>query len=326
MPEYLLMGDLHLSDRPPSSCTDDYLLDLFTILNHVARIAHQRQARAVIWAGDVFHHKTPGRTSHQTVRATIELARTFPCPVYVVPGNHDMLHDRIDSIDATQPLGVVIASGAVKLLNGWMGPTDDLDRDGFLDPVYGVPWLQTFTDATVFAALADYRDGITDPHSLVVTHAPLYPLGRELVHEFYPAVNWAEAMGGVGNVYYGHVHEPHGIHGVCGVNFCNAGALSRGSLHEHNLTRPVQIAAWSSDTGEFELIDVPHKPASEVFRLQEAQQVRTAKVELEAFLASVGAASLDITSIETVMDHVEGLDLGPSVLKFIRQLLEEANS
>ncbi len=312
------MGDIHLSDRAPSSCTDTYQEDILDILEKVGQIADERDSEAVIWAGDIFHHKTPGRTSHKTVIDLIDLVGNYPCPTYVVPGNHDMLHDRLDSIDATQPLGVVIASGAVRLLKGWMVA----DR---FQPVFGLPWLQHFTEGMVYSRFQDYRQmNMTGHNYLVVTHAPLYPPGQELVHEYFPADTWASAMGLIGSCYYGHVHEPHGIWSTRGVTFCNPGALSPGSLHEHNLTRKVQIAAWSSATGLFELLDVPHKPAAEVFRLQEADQARTARTELATFLASVGTAKLDITSIEAVMAHVRDIGLESGLERTIRELLEEA--
>ncbi len=313
MPEYLLMGDIHLSDRPPSSCTDTYQDDIFTILEAVADIAHARKSTSVFWAGDIFHHKTPSRTSHRTIIRLIEVARRFsPIPVYVVPGNHDMLNDRLHSIGVTQPLGVVIASGAVRLLDGWRGTT----------PIYGQPWLQRFTDETVTDALAEYRS--RDVPGLIITHAPLYPLGKELEFEHFPADRWADAMGNQGSVYYGHIHTPHGIHTAGGVTFCNAGAISRGSLHEYNLTRSIQIAAWSFKTHQFELIDVPHKPAAEVFRLAEAEQVKTSQRVFDEFMDSIGQARLDITSIEAVAEHIRGLDIHDRLKKTALEFLEEA--
>ena len=95
-----------------------------------------------------------------------------------------------------------------------------------------MPWLQDFTDSAVTDALARFNDHPDGTHALVVTHAPLYPLGQELPYENYPTDRWARAMGNRGNVFYGHVHEPHGIYVVDGVTFANPGALSRGSLHE----------------------------------------------------------------------------------------------
>jgi len=331
MAEYLLLGDIHLSDRPPSACTDTYLDDLFDLLGASIDLARQRRVAAVIWAGDVFHHKVPTRTSHATVRRLIDTARAYPCPVYVVPGNHDLANDRFASIEEGQPLGVLLASGAVRLLHGWM---DTCGGDSA--PVYGVPWLMRFDDDMVADALADWRDRLALPRrradraslgpALVVAHAPLYPPGQELQFEYYRAGAWAAAMGGHGSVYYGHVHEPHGVYTADGVTFANAGALSRGSLHEHNLTRPVQVATWNAQDGAFTLHTLPHKAAGEVFRLTEARERRQAQMDLDAFLASVGQASVEVTSIEAVLAHLATLDLGPEVLALAEELLVGAGA
>lgn len=317
MGRYLLMGDIHLSDRPPSSCTDSYNDDIFQLLEHTVHIARSRDVSAVIWAGDIFHHKTPGRTSHQTVRRAIELVASYPCQVWVVAGNHDLSNDRLESIEDGQPLGVMVTAQAVGLLDGWMFSG--------AEPVYGVPWLGRFTDDTVNAALADYRHADPeDAHFLVVTHAPLYPPGRELPYEHYTANCWSSAMGHSGSVYYGHVHEAHGIYTVDGVTYCNPGALSRGSLHEHNLTRRIQVALWDDETGEFELIDVPHKPADEVFRLAQIGEIKTAQLALDGFLASVGETRLEITSTEAVIAHIRSLGVGADLETVLIELLDHA--
>lgn len=331
---FLLMGDIHLSDRPPSACTEDYLDDLFALLAETVTLAKRRKVTAVIWAGDVFHHKTPGRTSHATVRRLIDLARTYPCPVLVVPGNHDLAHDRLSSIEEGQPLGVMLAAGAVRLLQGWVDQSAGDVLPGPVAPVYGVPWLMRFDDALVADAFADWRDRLQLPREpadraslmpgLVVAHAPLYPPGQELTFENYPARKWAAAMGNVGSVYYGHVHEPHGVYTVDGVTFANPGALSRGSLHEHNLTRDVQVALWDAGSGEFELVTVPHKSAEQVFRLDVARADQVARADLSDFLAAVRRVQVDVTSIEAVVAELRGADLDPAVLALAEELLAEA--
>jgi predicted phosphodiesterase len=328
MARYMLMGDIHLSDTPPSSCTPSYQDDIFSILWETSTIAARMGVRGVIWAGDIFHHKTPGRTSHRTVSRLIRLAQSYPCPVHVVPGNHDMSNDRIESIDETQPLGVLLASGAVQLLAGWMLPTDtdldETDHSGWLPPVYGVPWLQRFDDDTVGDALADYRgeeDNYTD-HCLVVAHAPLYPPGQELKFEHYPTPAWADAMGNTGSVYYGHVHEAHLTYTTGGITFCNPGAISRGSLHEHNLSRKVSVAVWDSETGEFEIVEVPHKPADEVFLLEAAAQAKDGKLNFDAFLSQIATTRVSTASLEAVIAQVRQMALDPELEKVLITLLE----
>lgn len=325
MAQYVLVNDLHLSDRAPRSCTDSYNDDLFDLLTEVNRLATQRQAAGIIYAGDIFHFKTPGRTSHATVMRLIQTAQAAPCPVYAVAGNHDLSHDRLDSLTESQPLGVVFACGAIRELNGWLDPIA-LDEDcTFVHPVYGVPWLGTWDDSNVHEALAAFRE-LADEHqpALVVTHAPLYPPGKELKYEFYPAAKFADAMGNHGTVHYGHVHEPHGVFEVDGVTFSNPGALSRGSLHEHNLTRAVQVACWDSHTDRIEHLTLPHKPPEQVFRLDEANQARTATQRLDQFLSQVGTTRLEVTTTEAVLDHIRSLGLDASLQAVVEELLAGA--
>lgn len=306
MTTILLVGDIHLSDTPPSSRNDDYNDELFDLLQQTVTTAEDHPVNAVVWAGDVFHHKRPIRTSHRTLQRLCDIVNDYPVPLYIVPGNHDMHGNRFDSIFETQPLGVLFKAGA-NLLHGW---SENL-------PIYGVPWLAEFTDMNVKQALEGYA--VSEP-ALVVAHAPLYPPGKELPYEFYPAASWASAMGWRGSCYYGHVHEPHGTYVVAGVTFANAGSLSRGSLHEYNLERSINVTLW--EDGSFTFVPLRHRPASEIFKIAEATEKESKQVFLDEFLAQIGTASIEITSIESVLDHVRTLDLAPSVVSLIKELLE----
>jgi DNA repair exonuclease SbcCD nuclease subunit len=310
--KYLLINDVHLSDRPPSSCTESYLDDLFDLLQQVVVLARVQQVRALVIAGDLFHCKAPSRVSHRMMIRLVKWIRSAPCPVAVVAGNHDLQHDRVESLDETQPLGMLVKSDLVRLLDGW-------DPDF---PLYGVPWQQEWTDEAVSTALAAWRG--PKGNALVVTHAPLYPPGLELEYEFYPADRWAEAMGGMGFCYYGHVHERHGVWQAGGVTFCNPGALSRGSLHEHNLTRMPACVVWDSDTGRFNEIILKSRPPEEVFRLKEAREVTDMRGRLDEFLASIGSTTLEGVSVESVISHIRSLGLSEDDTTLAIDLLMEA--
>ncbi len=336
MSKILLLGDVHLSDRPPSSCTETYLDDMFDLLYQTAEIANEGGYVAAVQAGDLFHSKMPVRTSHRTIQRVIEWVQHFSCPFFIVPGNHDLAMDRLDSVMDGQPLGVILRSGA-HMLQGWADIASAGNQLSF--PLYGVPWLQSWNDKDLEGEPSDYvrseaAKALEDWNSrydgsvpaLLVTHAPFYPPGLELEFEYFPTKMFADLMGNKGSVYYGHVHEPAGTFVANGVRFCNNGALSRGSLHEYNLSREIVATEWDSVTSMFTAIPLDCKPASEVFKLTEIEAQKTAQVDLDAFLTSIGETTIEITSIEAVMVHIRNLNLGTASERLIEELLEGAKN
>jgi DNA repair exonuclease SbcCD nuclease subunit len=318
----LCVGDIHLSDRPPASCYDTYTDDILDILSFIAKLEHALDAQATTWAGDIFHHKQPSRTSHQTLVKLAKVAQQYKNPPLVVTGNHDITSDRLDSLDK-QPLGVLYETGVLQKLEGWHETL----------PICGVPWQQRWlSPSAIEEAFAEWRGGF--PHgyhwgndkSLAVTHAPIYPpsVADNVMFELLPLSEVSDAMRNAGYLYYGHIHEPHYKFEVDGVTYCNMGAISRGSLHEYNLTRKIQVALWTPEHG-FTPIDVPHKPASEVFKLVEAQEKKEVKMDLDSFLDEVGSATLDISSTGSIIDHVRRMDVEEEVKSTSIELLEEVS-
>jgi hypothetical protein len=320
----LCVGDLHLSDKPPSSCTDSYNDDLFVMLAEVIDIARSYVVDAVVFAGDLFHIKQPSRTSHKTVQRMIDVIHAFLCPVYLTVGNHDIQFDRLESVHETQPFGVLLKSGA-HLLEGW---AKDL-------PIYGVSWQQHW-DRDCSGAFEGWRARVAsdflsseyageEVNSLLVTHAPIYPPGQELPWENVPASTIASWMSNSGSCYYGHVHDLHGTFYVDGVNFCNQGALSRGSLHESDLTRRPAVTIWRSDVEHessferVELLSAP--PADKVFRLAAAAARSGYADRLDAFLAQVVRSSVEVTSVESVLSRIRGMELSDDEVRLAEDVL-----
>lgn len=343
MTRILLVGDIHVSDRPPARCTDSYTDDIIDMLMYVAKLEKDLQADAVVWAGDIFHHKQPSRTSHATVLKMLAVVRSYT-NLYIVTGNHDISNDVLDSVHEKQPLGVLLHAGAHEL-NGWHPEL----------PIFGVPWQQRWLhEDTPREALAAWREAENSDkdldHALVVTHAPIYPPATrdEQMFDLVPtagAQGLSEAMGHKGYLYYGHIHEDHGIFEDEGVTYANMGAISRGSLNDYNLEREIKVAVWqdfpnasyqravkagkpvpsgSFDQG-FTEIQIPHKPATEVFKIEEAKAEKAAKLSLDQFLSEVGSSTLDITSTEGVIEHIKALQVEPPVKKKSIELLENAS-
>ena len=293
-------------------------------------IAIAQDCSVICQLGDFFHIKTPGRNSHHLVQRAINWARDAPVPVFIVPGNHDLLNDRLESLNEGQPLGVLYASGVAQQADGYLALAEGRNSDVDINiPVFGVPWQQfwdaeeSVADRAVTDALAGFSP--SDTPQLIVTHAPFFPPGANPAYEHYSTEKFSRFVNPSGKsnvqVVYGHIHDWHGEYVVNGVRFANYGALSRGSLTESNLTRPVGVTIWDSITGTFEFIELQAKPAEQVFRVKEIKEIRTAQLQLDAFLNSVGQSSIEITSTESVLDKVRSMKLGKEIERVIEELL-----
>lgn len=319
----LLVGDIHLNDRPPSLRTESYTDDILAKLKSTVAAAHLLYGNGaldcVVWAGDVFHTKAPHRTSHSLVQRVLEIGSEYPVPWLIVPGNHDMQHDRLDSLD-TQPLGTLFKAGAAVPL---VGGHPDL-------PIFGIPFLQDWTDLKDY--LADFRKfssfstGEGGDGYLVVTHAPIMPPGITVPYEYIEAEEWA-TLQSWGACYYGHIHERHGSYMAGSVIFCNQGALSRGSLHESDLRRDPAITYYDSEQlyqTKFKKVPIPHRPITEVMKLTEHEEGEAKTERLDEFLDRIGSTTLEALSIEGVLEHLRTLELKPQTETIVRECLETA--
>lgn len=332
MPKIITVGDPHLSDKAPVNVVDSYTEDIIGQLLWIADEAVRQEADAVVLLGDVFHHKSPSRNSHALVQKMIDVVHYFQnreIPLWCVVGNHDLTNDRLESLPS-QPLGVLFKAG-LNRLEGWH---PDL-------PVFGIGWRQDWTtnEDAPWEAFELWRsalgiDNDSEPPmmegpALALTHIPIYP-PREAAEKLFELVpcegekGISAAMGNQGFFNFGHIHSNHGTWEVEGVTYANFGALSRGSLVEYNVERPIQVAVWTPEDG-FSAIDVPHRPAEEHFKIEQAQEKKAEKLSLDAFLSEVGTSSLDVSSTGSVIASIqERQDITPRVKKRAIAILEAA--
>lgn len=317
----LCVGDIHVMDKPPVNATETYTDDIIEMLKYLAHWAKDN-ADLVVWAGDIFHHKQPSRTSHALVLRMLEVVRLHQdlgVELRIVVGNHDISNDVLESVPEKQPLGVLLAAGA-RELDGWHETL----------PVFGVPWQQRWLhEGTPHAAFEGWREdpNVWLPNALAVTHAPIYPQTLEggVKFDLVPTAGehgLSAAMGNQGYLYYGHIHEDHGVFEVEGVTYANMGALSRGSLHEYNLEREIKAALWTEDDG-FTEVPIPHKPASEAFKIEQATEAKSERISLDEFLSDVGTRTLDISSTATVIEHIRTTNVEPRVRDRAIEILEQ---
>lgn len=192
--------------------------------------------------------------------------------------------------------------------------------------IAGVPYISQFDNGGWWQGhMRDYHEdfGITEPE-LLVTHAPIFPPGKAPTNwDSMDPEDWAEYWIGVPATYYGHIHEDHGIYMNPDktMEFCNHGALLRGSLTEASKTRKPAATYWDGTT--FERIEVPHKPASEVFLLAQAARKVENKTSALAFAQAVDRTKLTALTLDSVLATLRAEVPDKQVLAVIEQVLDE---
>lgn len=289
----LTLGDVHIADKTPAFRIDDYRETMFQELDMVKEQCLVEKAAALLITGDIFNEKIAARVSHSIVLETVKKFKTFPCPVYSIIGNHDINHNRMDTLPK-QPLGVVFASDALKKL--------DSVTIGGID-VRGVH----FNEDNNHDTLAFKKEG---KPLIAVCHVLATPKGGDFFGEpIFSYEKLAEGGSEVDVYVFGHYHHDQGIQTVGDKQFVNLGALARGALSKENVDRAVKMGKIVYDGKSLTCSEIilPVRPSSEIFDMGKKEEIDKRETEIEKFVSSLTKQDLfeDITSLEDTIRTME---------------------
>jgi len=343
--------DVHLSDRGPSSRTDDWTEAVFANLDQVRALAEQVRAAAILDGGDFFHVKSPGQNSHALVHRTAEHHDGYPCPVFCTPGNHDAVYGDYSFLPQ-QPLGVLFTTGVFKRLydehevyfakrsdamyakaypynpkSGWVSGNpfaiEKGRREGPIVRVVGIPYHGTKYDMDRFTRIEKGDEDIL----ICVAHV-LASLKGGTMFEGEDIIKYADLVDTAPDVYlFGHWHKDQGVEELGGKQFVNVGSLTRGSLSQDEVQRiPASAVLRCTDAGvkvEVHRLNVP--PAEEVFDVEgRARQIKR-QVEMDTFVTSLRDALQPKDGSKSLSDEVSGLgDVPHEVRERALSYLEQA--
>jgi exonuclease SbcD len=302
--------DVHLSDRAPSSRTDDWADAVFDKLGQVRDLAREVNATAIIDGGDFFHIKSPGRNSHALVNRTAEHHSTYPCPVYCTPGNHDSVYGDYAFLPQ-QPLGVLYSTGVYKRLYDEHEAV--FTHEGTTVRVVGIPYHGTSYDMERFTSIKKGGEDIL----ICVAHVLASHRGGTMF-EGEDIVKYADLVDTAPDVYlFGHWHKDQGVEEIGGKQFVNIGSLTRGALSQDNMDRiPSAAVLRCTDKGvEIEVVPLNVRPAEEVFDVEgRARQVKR-QVEMDSFVEAIREALQPVEGEQTLTEAVEGMSDVPNEIR-----------
>ena len=317
---FISANDIHISDTGPRSRIDDFK---DTILGKIAQMrtaCDKLGADAALIAGDLYNLKTPSRNSHQLNQDLIKEFRKFPCPIYMIPGNHDISADNLNSL-AEQPLGVLFADGTLINLEN-----EIVEKDGKKISLVGIPYRNKMTLNDI--SIPDKGDCDSQ---VCLLHVYAGPKGGKLFNEILFGYDEL-AKTGPDVFVIGHYHLDQGIQEVDGKYFVNIGSMSRGSLSEENIEHEPQIGLIRISCGDVDpsynvrTIKLKIKPASEVFDLKKREEEKEESKEIQIFVEKLAQESSDINMGESadVSTTLNGMDMAKAVRDKVNFFLQEA--
>lgn len=305
MTKFLLVGDVHLSDRAPSLRKETYADDILEKLDFCVKTANSLDVDALIQLGDMFHIKAPSRTSHRLVQRTHDVLSQSESPVLLIVGNHDITNDSLASLPG-QPLGTLAKMSGMEIL---IGPHPELD-------VSGIHYIDdpTQTDKWAF-----------DSRTLVCSHAAIFPDSQTPPYVHINASEYSKLLPAhTKAVAYGHIHDSHGMYKAEGKWFSNNGAISRGSLHAETINREIKVTLYDSDKlpgNPFSTIDVPYKKPEDVFYTDFAEHRKNSPI-VDEFMMSMTGVSLASVTHESILHSASALLTKPQ-LELLEQIMNE---
>ncbi len=191
--EILQITDLHIHDDPTTrSGGRDTLATLSSVLQAIEENGHDPEM--ILATGDLTDSAKPA--AYQRLRP---LLADLPVPVYVIPGNHDLVPEMSDHL-VGEPIRQVnsVALGSWTLV--FLDTTVPHETHGHLGP-------------SRLAAL-DFEIGQSKtPHVMVIMHHQPAPIGSPLDHcglmnadDLYDVLDRHDK---VGALLWGHIHHVH---------------------------------------------------------------------------------------------------------------------
>lgn len=278
--------DVHLRSTNPPSRLGNYKQDLLDKMSQIMELGRKHKVDFTTCGGDLFDPKKPSATKHSLVVETTEVYNKLDVPHYIVPGNHDMEHDRMDTLP-NQPLGVLLEAGTLRQI---------IDQEIVKGDLKIKLWSYPFNEEP------DFEPMIVDPASdvdvnILGIHVYSSMRGGSLYGNTkifsYPEM----AVTGHDIYLLGHYHADNGAQFLKDQLFVNVGSVARGDYGDENLKRKPKcclVEILKDKDGKTSIhhteIELEVKPPEEAFDLEKKEKLKKQKEETAEFVEELQKA------------------------------------
>jgi exonuclease SbcD len=326
--KFISFTDVHISDVNPQSRVGCYRDDILNKLEMIGLLGKKVGVDFFVCAGDMYNLKAPMRNSHLMNTKLIELFKSYPAPIYMIEGNHDLTNDSYENFDK-QPISVLYSSGAVKRLTGENFTFTAKGDDEFTLGLRGFP----FTEQPNLEEYPIAKESLDI--SVCALHLYATPEGGNLYkNKLYSYNEIAQLKDDI--FVLGHYHVDQDVKNIEGQHFINVGAVSRGSLSHDNITRipKVCLVSCKKEDGSVsintQVVRLKVKPAAEVFIIEEKEKEEKKMQEAEAFVSHLKEAVTEEDSVDSTEGFMaklkeEKINIDKEVLAKVEYFINEAD-
>jgi len=243
-----ILIDPHITDR--CRCRkDDFLTTVLKKLDYVAT-----NNDYVIICGDLFHTNT---NSHLIFNKVYRLLTKHKGKFYVIPGNHDLLHNNVNMLEKTT-LGSLALTGALKL---------ELDSFKIDSAEFQVSLVMKNLDSL---PVDTSNQKILIGHNyLELEGAPKESFTRDELRKLNYKL-----------VFLGHEHKPYDEEYIGNSIVIRMGSLTRIDTQPYNKEREIFYYQLDTNTLEYTKEKVPSDKAEEVFTTEAFNRIGRKKEDI----------------------------------------------
>ncbi len=293
--------DIHLADKNPSSRIDNYMEAILNKLEQARDICIERKIDVALCGGDIFHIKTPTKNSHYLVSKTIDVFKSFPCPIFSIYGNHDLRQDNISTLPK-QPFYTLVKSGALTYLY------DEFFDNGKVR-IFGMDYCS-------FPKEEDFnKENKGEKVQICVAHvnasSKFSDLFGEKVYRYQDLQNTSPDI-----FVFGHYHPDQDIEICNEKHFINVGSLSRGSLKKDELQRIPNLGYIEiSDDYSIKTEKIPLKvsPPDKIFDLDMKNKEEREQEEIEKFITEM-KDKLVVNKSDNIEEKIKSLNFERTII------------
>jgi DNA repair exonuclease SbcCD nuclease subunit len=306
---FITANDIHISDYGPRARTDDFKTTVLGKIVQMGVACSKLNADAGIIAGDLFNLKSPAKNSHQLNQELIKEFKKFPCPVYMIEGNHDLTANKLESLEE-QPLGVLFADNTLIQLRHKI-----IEKESLKVSLVGVPYTENLDLKTL---KFPYKEDFVAQIAVMHVYAGL-KTGNLFQEHLYGYNELAMLPADI--FVLGHYHIDQGVYESEGKHFINIGSMSRGTLSEEDISHQpklgyIKISVEDGKTSfTVKTIKLKIRPASEVFDLTKKEVEKKEEEEIRVFVEKLAAEAVQtsISEKKSIDNILDAMDLAKTV-------------